>query len=156
MTTFLSKPIERSRFIRFAIVGAVGSIVDFGVMNILVNKFYFPLVLAGTISFIAAVISNYTWNRLWTFPDSRSKPMLRQLLEFSLISAIGLAIRIPTLAILEPIFYRLITQIASLQFIHLDVPVKIISNNLTLAITILIVLFWNFFANRYWTFSDID
>lgn len=44
---------ERSRFLRFAFVGVVGAIVDFGVMNLLVNLFRSPFTLAGTVSFIA-------------------------------------------------------------------------------------------------------
>jgi putative flippase GtrA len=155
MTSILSDPLERTRFIRFAIVGAIGTIIDFTVMNTLINLFSLSLVLAGTISFIAAVISNFTWNRLWTFPDSRSKPLLRQMLEFSLVSVVGIIIRIPTLAILEPIVYRLVENLNSVIPLLENFSPKVISDNITLAITIVIVLFWNFIANRYWTFSDV-
>ena len=84
MTSILTNPRERTRFFRFAIVGIIGAIVDFGVMNLLVGIFRFPLVLAGTISFIAAIISNFIWNRYWTYPDSRSKSVFRQLIEFAI------------------------------------------------------------------------
>lgn len=156
MTAWLTNPVERSRFIRFAIVGAIGSVVDFGVMNLLVNLFSTPLVIAGTISFIAAVISNFILNRNWTYPDSRSKPIVRQLMEFSLVSIGGLIIRIPTLAFLEPIIYKWITALALAIIPSVSLPLDVISKNLTLGITILIVLFWNFFINRYWTYSDVD
>ena len=156
MTTFLSNPVERTRFIRFSIVGILGAVVDFAVMNILVNLFAFPLIPASTISFIAAVISNFTWNRLWTYPDARSKPLRRQLLEFSVVSVIGLGIRVAALAILEPTMYRIVGEMAEILGIPFELPTKIISDNLSLAITILIVLFWNFFANRFWTYSDVD
>ena len=155
MTTLISDPRERTRFMRFAIVGGVGAVIDFGVMNLLVNAFSFPLVLAGTISFLAAVISNFTWNRIWTYPDSRSKPIFRQLGEFFLVSVVGLLIRIPTLAILEPIILRLISNIADAAGILSESSINVFSNNITLAISIVIVLSWNFFANRYWTYSDV-
>jgi len=155
MSALLSNRVERTRFIRFAIVGALGTVVDFVVMNILVNFLSFHLVLAGTISFIIAVFSNFTWNRIWTFPDSRLKPLFRQLTEFFIVSLIGLFIRIPTLAILEPLISTLLNQIIKITNISINLPIKAISENLTLAVTIIIVLFWNFFANRYWTYSDV-
>jgi putative flippase GtrA len=153
MTSIATDPRERTRFVRFLVVGTIGAVVDFGVMNLLVNLFDAQLVLAGTISFICAILSNFIWNRYWTYPDSRSKPILRQLLEFSVVSVIGLGIRVPILAVLEPLTYRLFT---SLPF---EIPFftpEFLSDNLTLAIAVIIVLFWNFFVNRYWTYKDVD
>jgi len=153
MISVLSNPRERNRFLRFAFVGFIGAIIDFGVMNLMVQVFYAPFVLAGTISFIAAIISNFTWNRYWTYPDSRSKPVHQQLVEFTLVSITGLVIRIPTLALLDPLIFRFFNLL-----LH-DFPplsVKTLSHNVTLAIAVIIVMFWNFFVNRYWTYSDIE
>ena len=153
MVNVITNPRERTRFIRFAVVGIIGAIVDFGVMNLLVNALNVPFVVAGTISFISAILSNFTWNRFWTYPDSRSKPIIRQLFEFSIVSVIGLAIRIPTLAILKPVIHNLIQSLPfSIPFLSVDT----ISDNITLAIAVIIVMFWNFFVNRYWTYGDVD
>jgi putative flippase GtrA len=152
MTVILSNPRERTRFLRFAVVGVIGAVVDFGVMNLLSSGFHFPLVLAGTISFIAAVASNFSWNRYWTYPDSRSKPIVRQLAIFSLVSLMGLGIRIPLLALLEPPMERFFNQL------NLQLPVfspNFYADNLTLAIAVIIVMFWNYFVNRYWTYNDV-
>jgi len=86
MTILLHNQRERARFLRFAVVGIIGAVVDFGVMNLLVNLFSFSLVSAGTISFLAAILSNFIWNRYWTYPDSRSKPISHQLLEFLVVN----------------------------------------------------------------------
>jgi putative flippase GtrA len=152
MTSIVTNSRERNRFYRFAIVGTIGAIVDFGVMNILFNLFHLPLIWAGTISFLVAILNNFTLNRYWTYPDSRSKPILRQLIEFSIVSLTGLVIRVPILKFVEPLLLR---------FFHWF-PVRLsvispetLSANLTLAIAIIIVLFWNFFVNRYWTYSDV-
>ena len=153
MTAILTNSRERTRFLRFAVVGIMGAVVDFGVMNLLARGFNVRLVWAGTVSFIAAILSNFTWNRYWTYPDSRSKPILRQLIEFAVVSVIGLTIRIPILAFLEPALYNLISN---LPFSIPILNAKIISDNLTLAIAVIIVMFWNFFVNRYWTYSDVD
>jgi putative flippase GtrA len=153
MTMILNNPKERTRFLRFAVVGLIGAVVDFGVANLLVGVFSSPLVLAGTVSFIAAIISNFTWNRYWTYPDSRSKPVGRQLVEFSVVSVIGLFIRIPTLAFMEP---RVLTAIERLPLEIRFLTTDTISDNVTLAIAVIIVMFWNFFVNRYWTYGDVD
>src|SRR5687768_14014280 len=98
----LKESKERNRFIKFAIVGAGGAILDFVVMNLLTHLAGMPLVLAGTISFICAVASNFIWNRVWTYPESRSRTVVSQLGMFFVVNAAGVAIRIPTLHYLEP------------------------------------------------------
>ncbi len=148
----ISDPKERSRFLRFAAVGTLGAAIDFGVMNLISHFTNMALVYAGTISFTCAVISNFIWNRLWTYPESRSRPLLGQLGMFFLVNLAGVAIRIPTLHYLEPplqhffegIFH---TSIATAEFY---------AKNFTLAAAVGIVMLWNFFVNRYWTYNDID
>jgi putative flippase GtrA len=152
MTTIITNPKERGRFLRFALVGTIGAVVDFGVMNLLRDAFGLPLVFAGTVSFIAAILNNFFWNRYWTYPDSRSKKILRQLIEFSIVSATGLIIRIPILKFLEPLMVRFVNWFP-LKFPYIS-P-EALSANLTLAIAVIIVMFWNFFVNRYWTYSDV-
>jgi putative flippase GtrA len=151
MTSIISNPRERTRFLKFAIVGLIGAVVDFGTANILVYIFSAPLVLAGTISFIAAILSNFLWNRYWTYPDSRSKPVLHQLAQFTVINAIGLCIRVPILRYLEPVLIRLYTSL-HLPFITPD----FLGKNSTLAVAVIIVMFWNFFVNRYITYNDVE
>jgi len=110
-------------------------------------------VLASVISFLAAVINNFVWNRYWTYPDSRSRPVVKQLAMFSLISLMGLLIRTPLFAFLEVQLTRL--------FISLDAPsigfitAEFMGHNLALAIAVVVVMFWNFFVNRYWTYNDV-
>jgi putative flippase GtrA len=152
MTSILTNPRERTRFARFLIVGLVGAIVDFGIENLLHRLFGLPYVWSGAISFTCAIISNFIWNRLWTYPDSRTKPIVRQLIQFSLVSVTGLAIRIPILRYLEPVITKIFHQVPGE---YLFLPPDVMGENITLAIAVGIVLFWNFFVNRYWTYSDI-
>ena len=153
MTAILKDPLERTRFIKFAIVGALGALIDFGVMNLLVWLVKATLVLAGSISFICAVISNFTWNRLWTYPESRTKHVVGQLVQFTIVNAIGLVIRVPILKLGEPVLDRILEN-SSLNL--LANSHTFISHNTTLAIAIGIVMLWNYFVNRYWTYNDID
>jgi putative flippase GtrA len=150
--SFWTEPRERTRFFRFAVVGILGAVVDFGVANLLVYGFHTPLVWAGSISFSAAIISNFTWNRFWTYPDSRSKPLLAQLVQFAFVSVVGLGIRIPILRFLEPLLFRIFTRP------YFNIPLlspDFLAKNVTLATAVVIVMFWNFFINRYWTYNDV-
>jgi len=152
MTSIIHDPLERTRFFRFAAVGAIGTVVDFGIMNILVAFARTTLVVGGTISFIAAVVNNFIWNRFWTYPESRSKPIIGQLIQFGVVNAMGLLIRIPILKVGEPALDQVLIKwhigLGSLGH-------EFLSHNITLAIAIGIVMMWNFFVNRYWTYNDI-
>lgn len=144
---------ERKRFVKFALVGALGAAIDFGVMNLLSHGILeLPLVTAGTISFICAVISNFTWNRFWTYPESRSRPLLNQLGMFFLVNAAGVLIRIPILHFAEPPLLEFVES--TLHTPHLTA--EFVAKNFTLAAAVGIVMMWNFFINRYWTYNDID
>src|SRR4030065_145314 len=98
---------ERTRFFRFLVVGTVGAIVDFGLENIVHRLLGIPYVWAGAISFICAILSNFLWNRYWTYPDSRSKPILGQLVQFFVVNVTGLVIRLPILRYLEPVLTKI-------------------------------------------------
>lgn len=148
----LSGNKERTRFLKFAIVGAVGSALDFGIMNLLTHLFNMRLVLAGTISFICAVINNFTGNRFWTYPESRSRHMLHQLGMFFVVNAAGIAIRIPILHFVEPPMASAFESLAHLP----QASSEILAKNATLGFAIAVVMLWNFFVNRYWTYNDIE
>lgn len=151
MTVIVSNPVERTRFLKFLAVGVIGAFVDFGVMNLLTSLFGTPLVIAGTISFICAVCSNFVWNRYWTYPDSRSRPLVKQLAMFFLVNIAGVAIRIPILHFLEPVFLSLVNRFP----IPYPLTGEFLAKNLTLAVAVFVVLLWNFFVNRYWTYNDV-
>lgn len=134
-------PRELSRFLKFATVGALGMVVDLTVLNVLHKVFGLPLLVANSISFTVAVLSNFTWNRLWTFPESRERPLGRQLAQFALVNIIGLAIN-------NLVLY--LTHLVTQKFIP-----DPFDYNLAKIIAIGVVLFWNYGANRLWTYKGI-
>lgn len=154
ITSIITSPRERTRFLRFATVGIIGAVVDFGTFNLLTSLVNMSAVLASVFSFIAAIINNFTWNRYWTYPDSRSKPISRQLVQFSVVSAVGLLIRTPIIAFLGPLFLSIFTGFSFLPIGFISA--ERLADNLALAIAVIVVMFWNFFINRYWTYSDIE
>jgi putative flippase GtrA len=154
MMSIISNSKERKRFMRFAVVGVIGFLVDFGTFNLLTGLFGVRGVFAQVISFIAAIASNFTWNRLWTYPDSRSKKIPKQLIQFITVSAIGLAIRTPIFILMErPMssFFRNFSY-------NLGLPESIgqfLAYNAALGVAVVVVMMWNFFVNRYWTYNDV-
>lgn len=155
---------EFSRFIKFLVVGTIGAIVDFGTFNLLTSLLNVWSVLASALSFTAAVLSNFIWNYHWTYPDSRSKPLGRQAIQFGLVNLVGLLIRTPVFAFSEKPFTQLSTQI--LRILPPSIPPGadsifpldhiVLGRNLALALAVIIVLFWNFGINRIWTYSDVQ
>ena len=108
---------------------------------------------ASGISFIAAIISNFLWNRYWTYPDSRGKSFRRQFAQFFVVSVLGILIRVPIVAVTHSWFEELFLWLFSA--IDLDTAV-LLGDNLAVVLAVGIVMFWNFFVNRYWTYNDVD
>ncbi|HET8685295.1 MAG TPA: GtrA family protein [Methanosarcina sp.] len=149
----LTNTRERTRFLRFAVVGTIGAIIDFGIFNLLISGFSLASVIAGAVSFTLAVASNFIFNRYWTYPDSRSRRVSHQLSMFFVVSIIGLAIRtFVFFTLLEPQLIGFFRRMS----IQSKLSPDFLGHNLTLALAIVVVMFWNFFANRYWTYSDVE
>jgi putative flippase GtrA len=142
---------ELERFAKFMVVGAIGAVVDFGTFNFLIEVVAWSPALSGTISFVLAVCSNFIWNRYWTYPDSRSKPVLRQFVQFFFVNALGIAIRLPIVSFLPDPFSRVAERGLGLE----AELARSLGNNVALALAVVIVMFWNFFVNRFWTYRDV-
>jgi putative flippase GtrA len=136
----LANQREVVRFLKFATVGAIGTVVDFAVLNLLILVFGFSKFWANTCSFSAAVVSNFIWNRLWTFPESRQEPLVPQLIQFALVSIGGYVIN-------QTIFLGLDALVFHVW--------GTLGYNIAKAVAILVVLFWNFGVNRIWTYRSI-
>lgn len=133
---------ELVRFIKFATVGALGMVVDLTVLNLLHGKLGIHLLIANSISFTLAVINNFAWNRLWTFPESRQRPLAEQLGKFATVNVIGLAINNGVLWLVS----RAVSGCVADPWDY----------NLAKVVAIGIVLFWNYFINRTWTYRGIE
>lgn len=152
MTAKVFSKKERKRFLKFVVVGVIGAVIDFGMMNLLTQVFQMSLVTAGTISFISAIISNFIWNRYWTYPESRSRSIMKQLTMFFVVNIAGMAIRLPILHFLEPPMHTFFNNLA----LNLPLDADFLAKNFTLAFAVGVVMLWNFFVNRYWTYNDVD
>lgn len=131
---------ELQRFLRFLTVGAIGTLLDFSLLTLL-KLAGLPTLFANTVSFTAGLINNFTWNRLWTFHETVHAGWHKQLAQFTAISLIGLALNNLILFLLEA---PLGVMLAQPEWGYL--PAKAIATG--------VVMFWNYFANRNWTFRN--
>jgi len=149
---------EITRFLKFSVVGTLGAMIDFGGLNLLILAFSFSKVLANTCSFTVAVFSNFIWNRLWTFPESRDRPIAPQLVQFFLVNVGGLLLNQTIFLSLDALVLgeagALAAPMAALA-LNIGLAHYKLAYNLSKAIATIIVLFWNFGANRLWTYRGI-
>ena len=114
---------------KFAVVGAVGAVINLVVFRTLVRHGVHYLA-AGTISFLVAVTSNYTWNRLWTFRAQRGHVGI-QGMRFFVVAVVALGANLVLLQLM-------ITLGTS----------KVVGQ----AIAIVLVTPLNFVGNKLWSF----
>jgi hypothetical protein len=71
---------------------------------------------------------------------------------FFIVNVAGLAIRLPILHYLETPMQRLFDNLA----LSNTLTPEFLGKNFTLAVAVSVVMLWNFFVNRYWTYNDVD
>ena len=136
--TFDHPSNEMTRFARFLTVGALGTFLDFGLLTAF-KLIGLPTLPANSISFSAGVVNNFTLNSRWTFADRNNGNWRAQFLQFLVVSLIGLALNNAIVLLLEAPLGAWIGDAAWGY-----APAKIVATG--------VVVFWNYFANRNWTF----
>ncbi len=122
------------KFIRFGLVGTSGVFVDFGITYFLKEKLRLNKYFSNSSGFLIATANNYILNRIWTF-HSVDPAIFVQFSKFLIISGIGLFLN-------NFIVYVMISKLKANFYFG-----KVIAT--------MIVMFWNFFANYYYTFHNV-
>ena len=87
---------------RFIIVGIINTVVDLGVLNLLIQVTHtgergFDFMLIKTTSFMVAVMNSYFLNRSWTFrATGRHKSLMRSGSQFLVVSLVGAVVNVGT------------------------------------------------------------
>jgi putative flippase GtrA len=153
------KRIEIVRFLKFCGVGAVGTLIDFGFFNLFHNVIGLHQVLSNTMSISLAIVNNYLLSRFWVYPETRRRQGGRKFMQFVVVSLMAWALNTGILWGTDRwvfgeagLLASLVAPLAS----TVGTPHEVLSSNMAKVIATGIVLFWNFFANRLWTFRDVD
>jgi len=154
---------EGRRFARFLVVGAVGFIVDFGIFNLAhalgfgawVARTVLPVlaphpeIIEQTLSLSIAITSNFIWNYFWIYPEARQANQGNKMVKFVIVSVAGLVVGVPIFSV-ALLFWHVVVTALHLDSVGLNLP-----GNLALMTRVGVLLFWNYFVNRYWTYRDV-
>ena len=126
----LRSPRNWKQLGKFCVVGALGYLINLAVYDVLLHAGLHYL-LAATCSFLVAVTSNYTWNRVWTFREQRGHLGV-QGMRFFLVSLAALG--------------------ANLLVLNVLVGYGGLDKLFAQAVAIVIVTPLNFVGNKLWSF----
>jgi putative flippase GtrA len=173
-------PKEMERFLRFFVVGGLGAVIDLGILLVTQATFLPPtndlgdplptnVAIATALAFSTAVISNFIWTTLWVYPDSQTHSRQKQLIQFTFISVVGGVARTIWVketfdwigGILMPVVLPVLHIFDPNYLVGVEDEVRALAEGrlgsiATQMIAMIVVMFWNFFANRYWTYNDVD
>jgi putative flippase GtrA len=118
------------QFIRYSLVGAAGTAVQYVILVWLVQSATMPAIAASTVGAIAGAVVNYYLNRRWTFGSTRAHE--QALPRFAAIALAGIALNaiVMTGMLAYPGAHYLLAQVVATG----------------------VVLVAGFVANRTWTF----
>ncbi|MBR0532677.1 MAG: GtrA family protein [Bacteroidales bacterium] len=119
---------------RYAIVGGISFVVDYGSLWLLTEKAGLPYLWSAAIAFILGLICNYLLSTAWVFGESRIKNAWGEFLAFAIIGLVGLGLN-------ELIMYGCTDGLGFHYMLS-----KIVSTG--------IVFFWNFLARRFLVFKS--
>jgi putative flippase GtrA len=130
---FKLSPTIFLKFLKFSIVGLSGIFVDFGITYLLKQKAKIHKYIASSIGFVFATANNYYFNRVWTFKSAYAGAIV-QFEKFFIIALIGL--------IISNLLIYIFNDKLKFNFWVCKL------------FAILLVSFWNFFANYIYTFTS--
>ncbi len=122
--------VVATQFGKFLLVGGFSTALQYLILFALVQAAGVDPVVASSIGYVLSALANYDLNYRLTF---RSRvPYLGGMLRFALVHAVGFLLNGSLMAAGTKLFglHYLVAQV----------------------IATVVVLFWNFFANRRWTF----
>ena len=121
-----------SRFVRFGSVGASGVLVNYALLYGLTDMVGLNHLMAASVATEAAILSNFTFNNLWTFGDVRPKVgKTRRMLQYNLFCLGGLVVSVIVLAALT-------------YLLHMH---YLVANLFAIGAGTL----WNYSTSHYWT-----
>lgn len=121
------------QFARYTVVGGLAFLLDFGIYLLGIYVLGIHYLIAAPLGFVVGLTTNYTLSVAWVFADRKYDNRLLELILFTVIGLIGIAIT-------EILLYVLVDQLGA----------DYISSRL---VTTAIVYLWNFLARKFGLFN---
>lgn len=125
---------QHSTLLKFLFVGALGTIVNLGLMFFFVETQHFSYLLSSVLAVEVSILHNFFWNNHWTFAQRRTgKTLFVRLLRFNGVSLCSLLVNVGVFLL----FLKLGTWYLLAQFFG-----------------IILAFFVNYLVNNYWVFKN--
>ena len=124
-----------AKAVRFAIVGVFNTGVDIAIFSLLLYVLDIQLLVANSVSYLAAVSNSFLLNKYWTFSENRRRGRIHH--QFGLFLALGLI----GLGLSNIVVWSLATYIP-------EIFAKLLSVG--------ILFVWNFGTSRFIVFHNED
>jgi putative flippase GtrA len=152
------------QFLKFCVVGASSTVISLSVVYFLIKIVHLKDVLfhmlagypwlqqlvhgnelfvqvAGTFGFIFGLINSFYWNSRWTFPQNNVSERRQQYFKFFAVNIVGLVLN------------WLVTFVLMQLMKHGQEAATGLQVDVAIFGAIFVVSFWNFTANKFWTFK---
>lgn len=120
-------------FIKFAIVGLLGTLINLVILYYFTEYFKIYYLHSAIIAFFVAASSNFALNRIWTFKNKANGAVLNKYIKFLIVSLVALSVNI--------VFLYIFTEFMQIYYI--------VSQIFAIGISMII----NFIGNKIWTFQ---
>lgn len=129
----LFKAANFVELIKFAFVGALGTVVNLSILYTLTEFFNVYYIISETIGFLVSVLHNYILNKIWTFKENLHERIFTKYFKYIIINLISLCINLTILFILVEFygFWYIFAEVVAISIAFLN----------------------NFTVNKLWTFK---
>lgn len=163
LASIISKRIKVAyELAKFVLVGGLNTLVDWGVLSLLIfisksidlsaDKILFEVfsiaiivyTLLKAISFLVAITNSYFWNKFWTFKRSTTEKAAKEFLQFVIVSIIGFLINVG----IASFIFKFIPHLGGLNIEQWALIAAAIASIISLA--------WNFIGYKFIVFNKKD
>jgi putative flippase GtrA len=128
--TAIDRAARARRFLRYCVVGGLGTVVHFGTTMVLVERFRVDAVIATIVGFLCALAVSFALNRTWVFGSSVA--VAPGFARYTVVSVLGFVLNVAIMAT--------VTRVLALDY------------RIGLLLVVLIIPVTNFTLNARWTF----
>ena len=127
---------KSEEFIKFCVVGGSGVFVNMGIYVLMTRLMGFVYYIASPIAIELSVLSNFTWNDIWTFKKREaSAPWIKRLVRFHVVASVA----------------GLVNYLALLGLVSVLGVWDVLANLIGIGLGMLV----NYFMNSLWTWKEI-
>lgn len=131
-----------TQFLKFVVTGTVGAGIDFAIYGALTRLAHFYFLYANLCSVFLAILATFILNKYWTFESREPGAWKSQSWKFFVVAGTNYVLQQLILTLI--VFYTPLERITGKSL--KDIGAKVIAVG--------IVMFSNFFLNKYWTFRN--